>query len=84
MAQEPTTDVALVATSIERKAGGKGTVVAGTQVASVHGDSYCASTEQGRGKEGNREERVVEKNGEQVSALALHYTDVSEEARARV
>ena len=27
---------------------------------------------------------MVEKNGEQVSVLALHYTDMSEEAGARV
>ena len=46
--------------------------MAGARAADVHGE------------EGNREERVVEKNGEQVSALALHYTDVREEAEARV
>jgi len=58
--------------------------MAGAHAADVHGGSCCTSTKRGRGEEGNREERVVEKNGEQVSALALHYTDVSEEARARV
>ena len=54
----------------------------GVRAVDIHGGSCCASTERRRGEEGNQEEHVVEKNGEQVSALVLHYTDASEEAGA--
>ena len=54
----------------------------GARATGVHDGSCCASTERVRGEEGNQEEHVVEKNGEQVSIVVLHYIDMSEEVGA--